>query len=174
MTKIITPTLKEYSLKSDDFIVTKTDLKGVITYGNSTFLEICQFTEIDIMNKPHNIIRHPDMPKAVFKMLWDTLKGGDEFFGVVKNLCSDGSFYWVFANVTPSYNDTGKIIGYFSVRRQPKKELVSIFSELYRKMVAEEKRHSNPKQAITASTQIFINYIEEQGVSYNEFILSFT
>jgi len=168
----ITPTSKEYKLKPDDLIVTKTDLKGKITYANEKFLNICVFHEEDILAQPHNIIRHPDMPKAVFRLLWDTLKRGDEFFGVVKNLCKDGSFYWVFANITPSFDENNKIIGYFSVRRFANKELINIMSNLYQKMVQEEKRHSNDKSAIEASTKILTDVINEQGVSYNEYLIS--
>ena len=169
----VTPTSKEYILKPSDLIVTKTDLKGHITYANDTFLDICVFKEHEVLAQPHHIIRHPDMPKAVFKMLWHTLKQGDEFFGVVKNLCSDGSFYWVLANITPSYDAFGKVIGYFSVRRSANKELVSIMSDLYQKMLQEEKRHSDVKRAIDASTQLLTDFINEQGVSYNEYLISF-
>ena len=173
MSKIV-PTNKEYSLKVDDFIVTKTDLKGHLTYCNESFLNICHFKEEEVLGQPHNIIRHPDMPKAVFRLLWDTLKKGDEFFGVVKNICNDGSFYWVIANITPSFDYTGKVVGYFSVRRQPNKQLVAIFSDLYKKMIIEENRHSDAKKSIAASTQILTNFIAQQGVSYNEFVLSYS
>ncbi len=169
----ITPTLKENLLKADDLIVSKTDVKGNITYANECFLNFSLFKEKDILNKPHSIIRHPDMPMAVYQLLWDTLHKGDEFFGVVKNLSEDGSFYWVFANITPSFDDLGKTIGYFSVRRQANRELVTIMSNLYKKMVQEEKRHSDDKRAIEASTQIFNRFIDEQGVSYNEYLISF-
>jgi len=172
--KIITPTSKEYSLKENDFIVTKTDLKGNVTYANEIFLDICMFEEKDLIGQPHSIIRHPDMPKAVFRFLWDTLKRGDEFFGIVKNLCADGSFYWVFANITPSFDTTGEVIGYFSVRRKPNKDLVNIMAALYQQMLQAEKRHNNPKEAIAASTKILTNFINEQGVPYNECILSFS
>lgn len=169
----IAPTSKEYTLKDDDFIVSKTDLKGVITYTNEVFLDICLLKESDLIGNPHSVIRHPDMPKAVFAFLWDTIKRGEEFFGVVKNLCGDGSFYWVLANITPSFDAQGKMTGFFSVRRKPTKELVDIMSSLYQKMLAEEKRHSSDKQAIGAATKILTDFIEQQGVSYNEYIISF-
>lgn len=169
----VTPTSNEYLLKQDDLIVTKTDLKGNITYTNEYFLNISVLEEKDTLNQPHNLIRHPDMPKAVFRLLWSTLKQGDEFFGIIKNLSTDGSFYWVFANITPSFDELGKTIGYFSVRRQANKALVKIVSNLYQKMVQEEKRHKDDKRAIEASTQILTNFIDEQGVSYNEYLISF-
>jgi len=170
----VTPTQKESILKHDDLIVTKTDLKGNITYCNEYFLNISVLEEQKTLNQPHNIIRHPDMPKAVFRLLWNTLKKGDEFFGIVKNLSTDGSHYWVFANITPSFDETGKTIGYFSVRRKPNNVLVKIMTNLYQKMLQEEKRHNDDKRAIEASTQILTDFIDEQGVSYNEYLISFT
>jgi PAS domain S-box-containing protein len=170
----VTPTSKEYSLQYDDLIVTKTDLKGNITYCNECFLNISVLEEKNALNQPHSIIRHPDMPKAVFQIMWDTLNEGDEFFGIVKNLSTDGSFYWVFANITPSFDESGKTIGYFSVRRKPNTSLVKIISNLYKKMLQAEKSQRDEKLAIKASTQILNDFIDEQGVSYNEYLISFT
>ncbi|MBL4942678.1 MAG: PAS domain-containing protein [Colwellia sp.] len=169
----ITPTSKEYRLSPDALIVTKTDLKGCITYANESFLSISMLEEQQTLAKPHNIIRHPDMPKAVFRLLWDTLKKGNEFFGIIKNISMDGSFYWVFANVTPSFDDKGKMIGYFSVCRQPSQALVKIMSKLYQQMVPAEKRQGDEQHAIDASMKILNDFIDEQGVSYNEYIISF-
>jgi len=168
----VTPTSKEYTLKPDDLIVTKTDLKGNLTYANDKFLSISVLNETETLGQPHSIIRHPDMPKAVFHLLWDTIKRGNEFFGVVKNMSTDGSFYWVLANITPSYDEQNKVIGFFSVRRQASKELITIMDNLYKQMLQEEKRHGD-KQAIQASTQILNDFFDEQGVSYDEYILSF-
>lgn len=173
MTINISPTSKEYSLNATELIVTKTDLKGNITYANETFLNISIFNEKDILAKPHNIIRHPDMPKAVFKLLWNTLKSGDEFFGIIKNMCSDGGYYWVFANVTPSYGADNEVIGYFSVRRKANPALVKIMSELYQTMCDVEKKASSTTSAIEQSTQVLQDFIKKQGVSYNEYLISF-
>lgn len=170
----VTPTLKENLLKYDDLIVTKTDLKGNITYCNECFLNVSKLSEKEALNQPHSLIRHPDMPKAVFQILWNTLNEGNEFFGIVKNLSSDGNYYWVFANITPSFDESGKAIGYFSVRRKANNALVKIMNNLYKKMLQEEKRHSDDNRAIEASTQILNNFIDEQGVSYNEYLISFT
>jgi len=168
----VTPTSKEYTLKPDDLIVTKTDLKGHITYANRKFLSISVLNEAETLGQPHSIIRHPDMPRAVFHLLWNKIKRGHEFFGVVKNMSTDGSFYWVLANITPSYDEQHKVIGFFSVRRQANKELINIMDNLYQRMLQEEKRHGE-KQAIKASTQILNDFFDEQGVSYDEYLLSF-
>jgi len=169
----VTPTSKEHTLASDALIVTKTDLKGHITYANEGFLDISLLDEKNTLAQAHNIIRHPDMPKAVFRLLWDTLKKGDEFFGIIKNMSSDGGYYWVFANVTPSYDNSGKVIGYFSVRRAPNKKLIKIMSNLYQEMLQAEKQQSNDKLAIEASSKVLTDFINEQGVSYNEYLISF-
>ena len=88
-------------MRDEDFIVSKTDAKGRISYSNRIFMEFAGYAEHELLGVQHNIVRHPDMPRAVFKVMWETLQAGQEFFGYVKNMASDGSFYWVFANVTP-------------------------------------------------------------------------
>jgi len=110
---------QERIMREDDFIVSKTDIKGRISYANEIFIEFSEFKESELIGKPHNIIRHPDMPRSVFRFMWQTLQKGEEFSGYVKNLGKHGSFYWVFANVTPSYGPGNKLLGYFSVRRKP-------------------------------------------------------
>jgi PAS domain S-box-containing protein len=96
----------------------------VITYANETFLKIAGYTEDEILGQPHNIIRHPDMPRCVFKLLWDTLEMKHEIFAYVKNMAKNGDFYWVFAHVTPTFNEHGTVIGYHSNRRVPERNQV--------------------------------------------------
>ena len=126
-----TPKNNEKTFKTNELLVTKTDLKGNITYANQKFIQIVGMSEEELISKPHNIIRHPDMPKIIFKLLWDTLKSGSEINAYVKNLCADGSYYWVMANVTPSYFN-GKIIGYHSARRAPRREAQKLLSHFIR------------------------------------------
>lgn len=97
MKNTITPRNNEHALREDEFIVSKTDTRGVITYCNRTFMRISGFSEAELFGQPHNIIRHPDMPRGAFRLLWKQLQAGNEFFGYVKNLCKDGSYYWVLA-----------------------------------------------------------------------------
>jgi aerotaxis receptor len=99
-------------------IVTKTDLKGRITYANPAFVEISGFTLDELMGQPHNVVRHPDMPRDAFKDLWDTTKRNEPWKGLVKNRCKDGGYYWVDAYVTP-LTQNGEKIGYMSVRSKP-------------------------------------------------------
>ncbi len=121
----ITPTRTESFFDGNRYIVSKTDLKGRITYVNRVFLDISQFTEDELLGAPHSIIRHPDMPRAVFKLLWDRLAEGHEVFAYVKNMTKRGDFYWVFAHVTPSYDNAGKMIGFHSNRRVPNRRVLN-------------------------------------------------
>ncbi|MCW9014902.1 MAG: PAS domain-containing protein [Gammaproteobacteria bacterium] len=171
MKQNIAPINREIVMRDDDFIVSKTSPKGLITYGNKIFIEFSGYTESELLGKQHNIVRHPDMPRAVFKLLWDTLNSGQEFNGYVKNLGKDGSFYWVFANVTPSYAADGTLLGYYSVRRKPKKEALHIMQNLYRDMLAAEQR-TDTKNAIAASTQLLTDLLISKDVSYEKFILT--
>ena len=93
----IQPTDVEKIMREDDFIVSKTDTKGIITYVNRTFLEFAKYNEKELIGANHNIIRHPSMPRVVFKLLWDTVQAGNEINAYVKNMAKDGSFYWVIA-----------------------------------------------------------------------------
>ena len=103
---------KEHQVSADAFLVSKTDVKGKITYCNVPFANIVGAKSEELIGKPHNIVRHPDMPKIVFQILWKYVKDKREVFAYVKNRSFDGGFYWVFANVTPSYDQNGNIIGY--------------------------------------------------------------
>jgi len=150
-----------------EFIVSKTDLKGHITYGNELFIKVSGYSEKELLGAPHNILRHPDMPKAVFKLLWDYIQRGDEIFAFVKNLSKDGSYYWVKAHATPSFDNNGKIIGYHSVRRKPKKEAISLITPIYQKMLDIEKQ-----SGMEASANYLFSILKDKGVGYDEFIFS--
>ncbi|MDX9716343.1 MAG: PAS domain S-box protein [Thauera sp.] len=158
-------------MREDDFIVSKTDIKGRITYGNRIFIEFSGYSEAELLGSQHNIIRHPDMPRGVFKFLWDTLGQEKECFAYVKNLAKDGSFYWVFANVTPSYDRSGRVEGYFSVRRQPKRGAVDAMADVYRSMLVEEMA-AGPRDATAASLTWLGSILDTRGMDYDEFILS--
>jgi len=167
----IKPTSVEKVMREDDFIVSKTDLKGRITYGNRIFIEYSGYSASELLGAQHNIIRHPDMPRAVFKLLWDTIQARQECFAYVKNMAKDGSYYWVFANVTPSFDGSGNLLGYYSVRRKPKASAVKTMGELYRAMLDAEAR-AGARDAIVASGKLLADLLQEKGVSYEEFILS--
>lgn len=160
----------ERTFGESEIIVSKTDLRGFITYANAVFLRVSAYQEGDIVGRPHNVIRHPDMPRCVFKLLWDTIKAGDEIFAYVKNLAADGAYYWVLAHVTPSLGRDGTVTGYHSNRRCPRRSAVVEVDALYRQLLAEEKRHSRPDQAMEASGRLLARTLEAKGQSYEAWV----
>ncbi len=172
----ITPTNKEIVMREDDFIASKTDPSGRLTYCNQIFIEFSGYTEAKLLGKQHNIVRHPDMPRSVFYLLWQTIKSGEEFIGYVKNMSKDGSYYWVLATVTPSFgkqstNGNREIIGFFSVRRKPEASKLRIIESLYKDMLAAEKQ-AGSRDAIAAGSKVLENVIQPTGKDYREFIIS--
>lgn len=157
--------LKE--MADNDFIVSKTDLKGKITYCNKIFMEMAEYKEEELLGKPHSIIRHPDMPKAVFKYLWDTIPTKQEVFAFVVNRTKNDNHYWVFTNVTASVDKNGKIIGYYSVRRKPNPEALKVIIPLYKEMIRVEK-----SEGVEASFKVLTDILQEKGVGYDELIIS--
>ena len=129
----------EYRVDPKQPIVTRTDLKGRITYGNEVFIKLSGYEERELLGKPHNIVRHPQMPKCIFKLLWERIQSGEEIFAYVVNQAKNGDHYWVFANVTPSFDNNGKIIGYYSVRRKPKSDALKTIQALYATLINAEK-----------------------------------
>lgn len=162
----ITPINNEVTFDENTLLVTKTDKKGKITYSNRAFTNIVKMSEFELIGKPHSIVRHPDMPKVIFKLLWDYLQNGKEINAYVKNMCSDGSYYWVFANVTPSYFKN-EVVGYHSARRKPTRKALDFIVPLYKELLAIEK-----SGGIEASLKKMTQILDDKGVEYDEFILS--
>jgi len=167
----VTPTNHERLMREDDFIVSKTDTRGIITYGNPIFIEFSGYTEQELLGAPHNIIRHPDMPRSAFKLAWDTIQSGKEFFAYVKNMSKDGGFYWVFTHITPDFAPGGEIVGYYSVRRCPKRSAIEKIEPVYQQMLAAEKAAGNAK-AIAAGTQVLVGVLKTTGLSYEDLIFA--
>lgn len=167
----ITPTQNEVYVRENEVIVSKTDLSGRITYANRTFMRIADYSENELLGVQHNLVRHPDMPRGAFKLLWDTINQEREFFGYVKNMTARGDFYWVFANVTPDYDANGKVAGYFSVRRTPSKSAVTTMQALYRELLAVETQAGVAK-APAASVEFLQAKLKSLGTTYDRFILS--
>lgn len=157
----------------DDVIVSKTDPKGRITYANRTFLEVAGYREAEILGQPHSIIRHPDMPRCVFKFLWDTIAAGEEIFAYVINRAKNGDHYWVYAHVTPSFDARKAIIGYHSNRRVPNRHVLDThIVPLYRALCEEEARHKNGKAQLAAGYTMLCETIAATGMAYDEFVAS--
>ncbi|MFQ1002059.1 PAS domain-containing protein [Modestobacter sp. SSW1-42] len=166
------PSGVERRFAADELIVSKTDLRGVITYANDVFLRVSGYDLDEVIGQPHNLIRHPDMPKAVFKLLWDTLASGHEIFAYIDNLAADGANYWVLAHVTPSYGPDGTVVGYHSNRRSPSPRAVAAVRPLYAQLVAEERRHPNGRAAVEASSRLLAELVASRAASYEEFVWS--
>ncbi|MBS1140028.1 MAG: hypothetical protein H6R13_1481 [Proteobacteria bacterium] len=171
MKRAIEPTSVERKMREDDFIVSKTNAKGIITYGNPIFIEFSGYSEEELLGSQHNIIRHPDMPRSAFNLVWQTIQSGREFFGYVKNMSKDGSYYWVFTHITPDLDSAGNIIGYTSVRRCPKADAVRKIEPVYRAML-EAERAAGARSAIEAGTNVLVEIMNQSGVSYEELVFS--
>ena len=168
----IQPTNHERTFAEDDIIVSKTDTKGIITYANNTFLDLAMYSEAEILGQPHSIIRHPDMPRCVFQLLWTTIESGSEIFAYVKNMSKNGDYYWVFAHVTPSFNSRKQIVGYHSNRRKPELHQVQAADALYRKLKQEEDRHGDWRTGMAAATELLLAQLAKSKMEYDEFVFS--
>ncbi|MGZ5052570.1 MAG: methyl-accepting chemotaxis protein [Methylobacter sp.] len=123
----------EHTLSDTDSIVTKTNLKGIITYANEDFIQISGFAKEELIGASHNIVRHPDMPVELFEDLWNSMEAGRPWTGIIKNRCKNGDFYWVSANVTPYY-ENDELVGYMSVRSKPTEKQVEEAAVAYQKI----------------------------------------
>jgi PAS domain S-box-containing protein len=154
------PTDVEHEVKSIDLIVSKSDAEGNITYVNPIFVKISGYSQASLLEKPHAILRHPDMPKAVFKYLWDNIKEGREVVAYVKNLCADGGYYWVLATVKMAKNPDGSFRNFMSTRKAVKAEAKEIIAQLYAEILAIQKSEGEE-----ASYAAFDNFLSDNGLS---------
>jgi PAS domain S-box-containing protein len=168
----VRPTDREVFFDRDEVIVSKTDLKGIITYANDIFLGIAGYSEAEVLGQPHNLIRHPDMPRTIFAFLWQEIAAGREVFAYVKNMTKAGDYYWVLAHVTPSRDAGGKIVGYHSNRRSPERHAVAAIAPVYARLRAVEAAAASPRQALTAGLQAFQQHLAAEGKRYDEFVFS--
>ena len=172
MNNKVEPTGIENTFAENEIIVTKTDLKGRIIYANDIFCRVAEISEEDALGAPHSIIRHPDMPRAVFWLLWQQIEAGNEIFAFVKNMATSGNHYWVFAHVTPTVGTDGDITGYHSSRRAARPSEIKIASALYAKMCEIEQSYDNRKEGMEAGIAYLINLLDEKGLTYDQFVWS--
>ncbi len=168
----ISPTGRERTWPDSQIIVSKTDTKGIITYANKVFCDVAMYQEAELVGQNHNIIRHPDMPRCVFKLLWDTIEKGEEIFAYVVNQARNGDHYWVFAHVTPTFDDDMRIVGYHSSRRVPRRDAVKAATGLYRQLSDIERSHASPREGMAASEAALVDLLKSRGIAYDEFVLS--
>lgn len=162
----------ERVIQDGEFIISKTDTKGIITYANEVFIKLSGYTEAELIGVPHNILRHPDMPRCVFKYLWDQIALGNEVLAYVINKSKNGDHYWVYAHVTPSFSMDNKIIGYLSSRRPPSRVALEAIKPIYKALLAEEAKHSSPKDGMQAGMDLLLSVLRDKNVSYSEFVLT--
>ncbi len=160
-----TPNNNEIEVKPVDIIVSKADEDGDIIYANQIFYKLSGYTKKELTNAPHSILRHPDMPKVIFKYFWSQLKKGNEVHAFVKNMTKDGSFYWVLAYVRPTINPDGSIRNYVSTRKSMNKNARSVIEPLYKKLLDIEKF-----DGVEASQQELLNTLN--GREFNDVMIS--
>lgn len=162
----------ERTFGPDEIIVSKTDTKGRITYANEVFLRVSGYSEEELLGRAHSIIRHPRMPRCVFRFLWDTISAGNECFAYVINRCKNGDHYWVLAHVTPTFDGSGRITGYHSNRRLPSRDALMKIGPIYDALLAEEKKHALPGDQWGASLPVLKAHLAKAGMAYEEFIFT--
>jgi len=160
----ITPTDIEHPVTSVDIIVSKANDKGDITYANPIFFKIAGYSQAELLEKPHSILRHPDMPKVIFQYFWSQIKGGDDIKCFVKNITKDGGFYWVFASVRVAKNPDGSFRNYVSTRKTMGSSARGIIEPLYKKL-KEIEESSDVNESLVALK----SFLSDNGGSLDTF-----
>jgi PAS domain S-box-containing protein len=154
-------------------LVSKTTPTGVIIYANPEFCEVAGYALSELVGRPHSMIRHPDMPRAVFSLMWETLKSGREFFGYVVNRCADGNHYWVLAQVVPDVDpDTGELVSFHSTRRWADPHACNRAMEVYRQLSEAESTERSPRAAVAAGRRALQDILTRAHMSYEEWCFS--
>ena len=165
-----TTTGKEIKLSNIKSILSRTDLKGKIEYVNSYFIEISGYTEMELVGSSHNIIRHPDMPKVIFKWMWERIKKNQDILALVKNRAKNGDYYWVTTLFETKYHPFDKKPeGYLAIRKAPSTRAIKEIEKLYAKLLEIEKT-----EGLQASENYFIEFLREKNLSYDAYIKDLT
>ena len=160
------PTQKEIKLNPKRYIVSKTDAKGIIEYGNDYFTEVCGYSESELIGKPHNIVRHPDMPRIVFKMMWDRINQRQNIMAVVKNMAKNGDHYWVITEFEPKVDPiTNEIISHTAFRKAAPRKAIETMEPIYAKLLEIEK-----EGGMEASEKYLRGFLEDNNTTYDDFI----
>lgn len=161
-----TPVDKAIELNPKRYIVSKTDAKGVIEYGNDYFVEISGYKEHELIGQPHNMIRHPDMPKIVFKLMWDRISKGENIMAIVKNLAKDGRYYWVVTEFEPKRDTlSNKVVSYTAFRQAAPQKAIAAIVPVYQKLIEIE-----AEGGMEASDKYLRGFLEDKGMSYDAYI----
>ena len=160
-----TPIDEEVIWDKTQTIVSKTDIYGTIEYVNDVFAQVSGYHEFELVGQPHNLIRHPDMPKIIFKVMWDNIKQGNKFHGIVKNLSKTGRYYWVITDFDYVLDDNAKIIKYIARRKAISNRVVKKIESLYKILLQIES-----VKGIEASEKYLLGYLEDIDMTYVQYI----
>lgn len=157
---------EKIELDSKKYIVSKTDTEGVIEYANDYFIEVSGYKETELVGEPHSIVRHPDMPKIIFKIMWDRLEEGKNIYAIVKNRAKDGRYYWIITDFEANLDKvTNKPISYVAYRQSASDKIVAEIEPLYQKLIEIEKT-----SGVESSEKYLNGYLEEKGKSYDDYM----
>jgi PAS domain S-box-containing protein len=160
------PSDREQTWDKKKTLLSKTDKRGTILYANEAFIEVSGYDEHKLVGQPHNIIRHPDMPKVIFKLMWENILEGKDFHGIVKNMAKNGRFYWVITEFKSIKNADKEIVGFFGTRKSvPESIIVKFIEPLYKKLV-----HIEKETSVEASEAFLMGHLEERNKSYVEYV----
>ncbi|MRX69846.1 PAS domain-containing protein [Flavobacterium resistens] len=161
-----TPSEREVDWNKNKILLSKTDTKGTILYANEDFIDVSGYDEFELIGQAHNIIRHPDMPKVIFKFLWDSIKSNKNIHAIIKNMSKTGRYYWVITDFKIIADSDGQIVGYFGTRKSVPEDIVVKFIEpLYKKLL-----HIEEASGMLASEEYLIGFLEERKKTYMEYI----
>ncbi|TSE06826.1 MULTISPECIES: PAS domain-containing protein [Aquimarina] len=155
----------EIALDPNETIMSKTNPKGIIEYANDYFMQICGYEEQELIGQPHNVIRHPDMPKVIFKWLWEHLLAKKNIHALVKNLAKDGRYYWVITDFDVKVDDEGQIASFFARRKAPPRDTITAIDSLYKKLLSIEQA-----SGVETAEKYLIGFLEEKNMTYGEYI----
>jgi PAS domain S-box-containing protein len=161
-----TPSDREVDWNKTKVLLSKTDTKGTILYANEAFIDVSGYDEFELIGQPHNVIRHPDMPKVIFKFLWDSIKSKENIHAIIKNMSKTGRYYWVITDFKIIADSDGEIVGYFGTRKSVPEDIIVKFIEpLYKKLV-----HIEEVSGIGASENYLVGFLEERKKTYMEYV----
>ncbi|WP_035643936.1 PAS domain-containing protein [Flavobacterium sp. ASV13] len=161
-----TPSEREVDWNKNKILLSKTDTKGTILYANEDFIDVSGYDEFELIGQAHNIIRHPDMPKVIFKFLWDSIKSNKNIHAIIKNMSKTGRYYWVITDFKIIADSDGQIVGYFGTRKSVPEDIIVKFIEpLYKKLLQIEEA-----SGMLASEEYLIGFLEERKKTYMEYI----
>jgi PAS domain S-box-containing protein len=160
------PSDREVDWNKAKVLLSKTDTKGTILYANEAFIDVSGYDEFELIGQPHNVIRHPDMPKVIFKFLWDSIKANQNIHAIIKNMSKTGRYYWVITDFKIISDTDGEIVGYFGTRKSvPEDVIIKFIEPLYKKLL-----HIEEASGIHASEEYLVGFLEERNKSYMEYV----